>query len=146
MGSGVGSADADVVQASGVAQGEAAGVVDAVAADPVVGVETFAGGGFGAGCVGGGRGSAAGVEQCGRWWLYSTTKASIWVCSSARLVARGWLISRRALEKLDEGAEAVLAEALEILDEDERLNRAASAHTAEIVLALCDRRPLRLLS
>ena len=52
----------------------------------------------------------------------------------------------RALEKLDEGAEAVLAEALEILDEDERLNRAASAHAAEIVLALCDRRPLRLLS
>ena len=52
----------------------------------------------------------------------------------------------RALEKVDEGAEAVLAEALEILDEDERLNRAASAHAAEIVLALCDRRPLRLLS
>jgi methylthioribose-1-phosphate isomerase len=52
----------------------------------------------------------------------------------------------RALEKLDEGAEAVLAEALEILDEDERFNRAASAHAAEIVLALCDRRPLRLLS
>jgi methylthioribose-1-phosphate isomerase len=52
----------------------------------------------------------------------------------------------RALEKLDEGDEAVLAKALEILDEDERLNRAASAHAAEIVLALCDRRPLRLLS
>src|SRR5690242_19223407 len=34
----------------------------------------------------------------------------------------------RALEKLDGGAEAVLAEALEILDEDERLNRVASAH------------------
>ncbi|MBI2703102.1 S-methyl-5-thioribose-1-phosphate isomerase [Mycobacterium gordonae] len=52
----------------------------------------------------------------------------------------------RALEKLDEGAEAVLAEALSILDEDERLNRAASGHAAEIVLGLCDRRPLRLLS
>ena len=52
----------------------------------------------------------------------------------------------RALDKLDEGADAVLAEALEILDEDERLNRAASAHAAEIVLALCNRRPLRLLS
>jgi methylthioribose-1-phosphate isomerase len=57
----------------------------------------------------------------------------------------GWGVAR-ALEKLDGGAEAVLAEALEILDEDERLNRAASAHAAEIVLALCDRRPLRLLS
>jgi methylthioribose-1-phosphate isomerase len=52
----------------------------------------------------------------------------------------------RALEKLDQGAEAVLAEALAILDEDERLNRAASGHAADIVLALCDRRPLRLLS
>ncbi|OBJ88663.1 S-methyl-5-thioribose-1-phosphate isomerase [Mycobacterium asiaticum] len=52
----------------------------------------------------------------------------------------------RALDKLDGGADAVLAEALEILDEDERLNRAASAHAAEIVVGLCDRRPLRLLS
>ncbi len=52
----------------------------------------------------------------------------------------------RALEKLDGGLDAVLAEALEILDEDERLNRAASGHAAEIVLASCDRRPLRLLS
>lgn len=52
----------------------------------------------------------------------------------------------RALEKIDDGPEALLAEALSILDEDERLNRAASGHAAEIVLALCDRRPLRLLS
>ncbi len=52
----------------------------------------------------------------------------------------------RALQKLDEGAEAVLAAALEILDEDERLNRAASAHAAEIVLGMCERRPLRLLT
>ncbi|OBI93105.1 S-methyl-5-thioribose-1-phosphate isomerase [Mycobacterium asiaticum] len=52
----------------------------------------------------------------------------------------------RALDKLDGGADAVLAVALEILDEDERLNRAASAHAAEIVVGLCDRRPLRLLS
>lgn len=52
----------------------------------------------------------------------------------------------RALERLDEGAEALLAEALSILDEDERLNRAASGHAAELLLTLCDRRPLRLLS
>ncbi len=52
----------------------------------------------------------------------------------------------RALGKLGGGAEAVLAEALSILDEDERLNRAASGHAAEIVLGLCERRPLRLLS
>ena len=37
-GSGVGSADADVVQPAGDAQGDVAGCVDAVVADPVVGV------------------------------------------------------------------------------------------------------------
>ena len=52
----------------------------------------------------------------------------------------------RALAKLDEGAEAVLEEALALLDEDERLNRAASKHASEIVLRECGRRPLRLLS
>jgi hypothetical protein len=36
VGSGVGSPDADVVQAAGVAEGDHAGVVDPVAADPVV--------------------------------------------------------------------------------------------------------------
>src|SRR4051794_13551080 len=36
-GSGVGSSDADVVQSAVVAQGDGAGVVDAVAADPFVG-------------------------------------------------------------------------------------------------------------
>jgi hypothetical protein len=38
VGSGVGSADADVVEFSAVAEGDDAGVVDAVAADAVVGV------------------------------------------------------------------------------------------------------------
>ena len=37
-GSGVGSADADVVQSAAVAQGDRAGFVDAVVADPVVGL------------------------------------------------------------------------------------------------------------
>ena len=37
-GAGVGSADADVVEAAGVAQGEFSELVDAVGADPVVGV------------------------------------------------------------------------------------------------------------
>ena len=57
VGSGVGSADADVVQSAGDAQGDAAAVVDAVVADPVVGVGVAAGGGLGLG--------QAGVE--GRW-------------------------------------------------------------------------------
>ena len=53
-GAGVGSADADVVQASGDAQGDHAGWVDAVAADPVVGVGAVCWVGFGSGGVGGG--------------------------------------------------------------------------------------------
>ncbi len=57
VGSGVGSADADVVEASLVAQGDLAGFVDAVAADAVVGVvAAVAGGGFGSAGVDRGRG------------------------------------------------------------------------------------------
>ena len=59
-GAGVGSADADVVEASGDAQGDDAGLVDAVAADPVVGVGAVCGVGFGAGGVGGCRGGLMG--------------------------------------------------------------------------------------
>ena len=52
MGPGVGPADADVMQAAVVAQGDDSGVVDAVGPDPVVGVGgAVAWGGFGAGCV-----------------------------------------------------------------------------------------------
>lgn len=53
---------------------------------------------------------------------------------------------RRAMAKLDQGADAVLDEALALLAEDEKLNKTASKHAAEIVLAECARRPLRLLS
>ncbi|WIX84687.1 S-methyl-5-thioribose-1-phosphate isomerase [Amycolatopsis sp. DG1A-15b] len=52
----------------------------------------------------------------------------------------------RALGKLGQGEDAVLAEALALLDEDELLNETASKRAAEIVLAECPRRPLRLLS
>jgi len=58
-GSGVFVAQADVVEAAVVAQGDASGLVDAVVADPPVGVAAaFAGGGFGAGGVGDGGGGA----------------------------------------------------------------------------------------
>jgi hypothetical protein len=59
-GSGVGASDSDVVQASGQAQGDAPGVVDAVGAHAVVAVGAIAGAGFGAGGVGGDRGGAVG--------------------------------------------------------------------------------------
>ena len=45
VGSGLGSADADVVHLAVDAQGDAAGVVDAVVSDPVVGVGVSAGAG-----------------------------------------------------------------------------------------------------
>ncbi|MHA7652968.1 S-methyl-5-thioribose-1-phosphate isomerase [Mycobacterium sp. ML4] len=73
-------------------------------------------------------------------------------CSAERVararptaVNLGWGVAR-ALGRLDGGPDAVLAEALAILDEDERLNRTASANAADIVLELCGRRPLQLLS
>jgi hypothetical protein len=47
VGSGVGPADADVVQAAGHAQRDAAGLVDLVGADPVVGVGAAVGAGAG---------------------------------------------------------------------------------------------------
>jgi hypothetical protein len=58
-GSGVGPADADVVEPPGVAEGDAAGLAGDVGADAVVGVgAAVAGGGFGPGGVdGGGDGS-----------------------------------------------------------------------------------------
>ena len=59
-GSGVGAADADVVQAAVDAQGEGAVGVDAVGAHALVGVEALPGGRFVAGGVGGGRGGLVG--------------------------------------------------------------------------------------
>ena len=56
-----------------------------------------------------------------------------------------WGVSR-ALARLGDGPDAVLAEALAVLDEDERLNHEASARAAELILEVCPRRPLRLLT
>ena len=56
-----GASDSDVEQLAAVAQGDEAGVVDAVGADAVVGVGgAVAGDGLGPGGVGRGRGCAAG--------------------------------------------------------------------------------------
>lgn len=53
---------------------------------------------------------------------------------------------QRTLKRLPEGADAVLREALEVLDEDEQVNRTASRRAADLVRELCPRRPLRLLT
>jgi hypothetical protein len=61
VGSGVGAADADVVQAAARAQGDVAGAADLVVADAVVGVGgPVPGAGFGPGRVGGGGGGLLG--------------------------------------------------------------------------------------
>ena len=52
----------------------------------------------------------------------------------------------RAIARLPEGPDAVLAEALTVLDEDEQVNREASRRAADLVLQLCERRPLRVLT
>ena len=53
---------------------------------------------------------------------------------------------RRALTRLPDGPDAVLAEALAVMEEDERVNRLASGRAADLVRQLCERRPLRLLT
>ena len=66
VGSGVGPADADVVEPAAVAEGDGAGGVDLVGADAVVGVGcAVAGGGFGPGGVGGGGGGPVGQRAVG---------------------------------------------------------------------------------
>jgi methylthioribose-1-phosphate isomerase len=53
---------------------------------------------------------------------------------------------RRALSHVDGGADAILAEALSMVDEDERLNRAAADRAADLLRWLCPDRALRLLT
>ncbi|HEX2498673.1 MAG TPA: S-methyl-5-thioribose-1-phosphate isomerase [Actinomycetes bacterium] len=53
---------------------------------------------------------------------------------------------QRALARLLDGADAVLAEAQAVLAEDEQANQEASRHAADLVLRLCERRPLRILT
>jgi methylthioribose-1-phosphate isomerase len=53
---------------------------------------------------------------------------------------------QRVLAKLPQGPQAVLEEALEMLAEDARVNRAAATHAADLVQRLCPDRPLRILT
>ncbi|MFB9467109.1 S-methyl-5-thioribose-1-phosphate isomerase [Streptomyces cinereospinus] len=53
---------------------------------------------------------------------------------------------RRALGRLGDGPDAVLAEALAMIEEDTATNRAAALRAADLVLSLTERRPLRILT
>ncbi|WP_433658478.1 S-methyl-5-thioribose-1-phosphate isomerase [Nocardia sp. CA-128927] len=56
-----------------------------------------------------------------------------------------WAV-RRVRAKVAQGAAAVLAETLDMLAEDGRVNRAAATHAADLVQRLCPDRPLRVLT
>ncbi|MCM2579604.1 S-methyl-5-thioribose-1-phosphate isomerase [Streptomyces meridianus] len=53
---------------------------------------------------------------------------------------------KRALKRVAEGAEAVLAEALTMLEDDERLNRAAARHAADFIANVAQGDRLRILT
>ena len=53
---------------------------------------------------------------------------------------------QRALAKLPDGPQAVLEEALQMLTEDAKVNRAAATHAADLIQRLCADRPLRILT
>ncbi|WP_336080976.1 S-methyl-5-thioribose-1-phosphate isomerase [Nocardia sp. SSK8] len=56
-----------------------------------------------------------------------------------------WAVER-VRSRIAEGADAVLAETLDLLAEDGRVNLAAATHAADLVQSLCGDRPLRLLT
>lgn len=56
-----------------------------------------------------------------------------------------WAV-QRVRARIADGADAVLAETLELLAEDARVNRAAATHAADLVQRLCGEGPLRLLT
>ncbi|MFC6011216.1 S-methyl-5-thioribose-1-phosphate isomerase [Nocardia lasii] len=56
-----------------------------------------------------------------------------------------WAVER-VRGRVAEGADAVLAETLDMLAEDGRVNLAAATHAADLVQRLCGDRPLRLLT
>ncbi|TCJ99544.1 bifunctional S-methyl-5-thioribose-1-phosphate isomerase/methylthioribulose 1-phosphate dehydratase [Nocardia alba] len=56
-----------------------------------------------------------------------------------------WAVER-VRTRIGEGADAVLAETLDLLAEDGRVNLAAATHAADLVQRLCGARPLRLLT
>ena len=80
-----------------------------------------------------------------------TTVISTFVPNSRRRRARPTAVNlawgvQRALARLPHGAQAVLDEALAMLDEDGRINCAAATHAADLVQRLCPSRRLRILT
>jgi methylthioribose-1-phosphate isomerase len=53
---------------------------------------------------------------------------------------------QRAIQRLSDGAQAVADEAVAMLAEDERVNRAAARRAADLIVGCCPARPLRILT
>jgi methylthioribose-1-phosphate isomerase len=74
------------------------------------------------------------------------TLEATWIASARpTAVNLAWGV-QRALAKLPEGPEAVLAEAEQMLAEDAHVNRLCATHAADLVLQLCPDQPLRILT
>jgi len=67
------------------------------------------------------------------------------VATRPTAVNLAWAVAR-VRPRIADGAEAVLAETLDMLAEDGRVNRAAAGHAADLVQRLCGRRALRVLT
>ncbi|MEV6278408.1 S-methyl-5-thioribose-1-phosphate isomerase [Nocardia sp. NPDC051832] len=85
--------------------------------------------------------TAAGVVDIAR----AETEAQRIAEARPTAVNLAWAV-RRAAAKIADGADAVLAETLDILAEDSRVNRAAATHAADLVQRLLPDRPLRMLT
>ncbi|MER5218305.1 S-methyl-5-thioribose-1-phosphate isomerase [Streptomyces sp. NPDC002838] len=100
-----------------------------------------------------GLAGALGVALSARWHGAMANEVTAEVTADASRLAHArptavnleWGV-RRALGRLHDGPDAVLTEALAMLEEDAATNRAASLRAADLVLSLTKRRPLRLLT
>lgn len=91
-----------------------------------------------------GAAGALGVALAARTDLETTHKqAERLAAARPTAVNLAWGV-RRALERLEDGPQAVLDFARELLAEDERVNHQASAKAAGLIRELCPHRPLRL--
>jgi methylthioribose-1-phosphate isomerase len=78
--------------------------------------------------------------------IEKVTLEAAWIASARpTAVNLAWGV-QRALAKVSEGPEAVLAEAQQMLAEDAHVNRVCATHAADLVLRLCPDRPLRILT
>ncbi|WP_330241871.1 S-methyl-5-thioribose-1-phosphate isomerase [Streptomyces sp. NBC_00525] len=85
----------------------------------------------------------SGVTGAGRQAVHADARRL--AAARPTAVNLSWAVDR-ALGKLADGPDAVLAEATAMIDEDRAINRRMVAHAAQAVRDRCPQRPLRLLT